>query len=81
MVVSRIYNSKGVEIKEEGIVNQVLESSTTGLQIAKSIRHAKQKRWSEDKIIFFSFCFSWIFSISYPLSLNLSYIKQCYRMC
>ena len=44
MVVSRICNSKGVEIKEEGIVNQVLESSTAGSEIAKSIRHAKQKR-------------------------------------
>ena len=44
MEVSRICNSKGVELKEEGIVNEVLKSSTTGLEIAKSIDHAKQKR-------------------------------------
>ena len=39
--VSRNCNSKGVELKEEGIVNEVLKLSITGLEIAKSIHHAK----------------------------------------
>ena len=37
MVVSRISNSKGIELKEEGIVNEVLKLSTTGLEITKLI--------------------------------------------
>ena len=44
MEVSRTCNSKGIELKEEGIVNEVLKLSTTGLEIAKLIHHAKKKK-------------------------------------
>ena len=77
MEVLRIYNSKEVELKEEDIVNGVLKLSTTGLEISRSIHHAKQKRWSDDKTIYFPFCLSWIISVSYPVSLNPSNKKQC----
>ena len=40
---SRICDNERVEIIEEEIVNQVLESSTSGVEIAKSIHHAKMK--------------------------------------
>ena len=44
MEVSRTCNSKGIELKVEGIVNEVLKLSTTGLEIAKLIHHAKKKK-------------------------------------
>ena len=77
MEFSRICNSKGIALKEEGISNEVLKLSPTELENAKWIHHAKQKRWSEDKAIYFLFCLSRIISISYPVSLNPSNIKQC----
>ena len=52
---SRICDNEGVEIIEEKIVNQVLESSTSGVEIAKSIHHAKMK-WGQ-KHIFFLFVY------------------------